>query len=349
MKKNSFLLALVVILASFGFSVNGQSNISLSGAGSTFVMPFYNMAFQKYTSYTQVKLTYGGIGSGGGIRSLKDKVVDFGASDAFLSDEQMAAMPAPVVEIPTCSGAVVLAFNLPGIHVIKLTPQALTDIYMGKITNWSSPELKKLNPGVNFPNLAVTVVYRSEGSGTTNIFTNYLSKVSPEWKNQIGFGTTVKWPVGIGAKGNPGVAGTVSQTVGAIGYVGSEYAFAEKISYALMQNKSGKFIKPSIASIGAAGKGKMPQDTRVMITNSSDVNAYPIAGFTWVILYKEQNYNNRSFAQADALLKLWDWMLSPYAQAIGVQVNYTSLPASVVALDKKILRTVTYNGKPILK
>jgi phosphate transport system substrate-binding protein len=349
MKKNSFLLALVVILASFGFSVNGQSNISLSGAGSTFVMPFYNMAFQKYTSYTQVKLTYGGIGSGGGIRSLKDKVIDFGASDAFLSDEQMAAMPAPVVEIPTCSGAVVMAFNLPGIHVIKLTPQALTDIYLGKITNWNSPELKKLNPGVNFPNLAITVVYRSEGSGTTNIFTNYLSKVSPEWKNQIGFGTTVKWPVGIGAKGNPGVAGTVSQTVGAIGYVGSEYAFAEKISYALMQNKSGKFIKPSIASIGAAGKGKMPQDTRVMITNSSDVNAYPIAGFTWVILYKEQNYNNRSFAQADALLKLWDWMLSPYAQAIGVQVNYTSLPASVVALDKKILRTVTYNGKRILK
>jgi phosphate transport system substrate-binding protein len=349
MKKNSFLLALVVILASFGLSASGQSNISLSGAGSTFVMPFYNMAFQKYTSYTQVKLTYGGIGSGGGIRSLKDKVVDFGASDAFLSDEQMAAMSAPVVEFPTCSGAVVMAFNLPGIHVIKLTPEALTDIYMGKITNWNSPELKKLNPGVNFPNLAITVVYRSEGSGTTNIFTNYLSKVSTEWKNQIGFGTTVKWPVGIGAKGNPGVAGTISQTVGAIGYVGSEYAFAEKISYALMKNKSGKYIKPTIASISAAGKGKMPQDTRVMITNSSDVNAYPIAGFTWVILYKEQNYNNRSFAQADALLKLWDWMLSPYAQAIGVQVNYTSLPPSVVALDKKILRTVTYNGKPILK
>jgi phosphate transport system substrate-binding protein len=349
MKKIGLFLALALVFASCNSGKKNSSPVSLSGAGSTFVMPFYNMAFQKYTPLTGVKITYGGIGSGGGIRSLKDKVVDFGASDAFLTDAQMAAMTAPVVEFPTCSGAVVIAFNLPGIQEIKLTSDVLANIYLGKIKQWNDPALKQLNPGVKLPGLAITVVYRSEGSGTTNIFTNYLSKISPVWKDKVGFGTTVKWPTGIGAKGNPGVAGTIGQTVGAVGYVGSEYAFAEKISYALIKNQAGNYIKPTIASISAAGKGDMPEDTRVMITNSSDSAAYPIAGFTWVILYKEQNYDNRSLAQAEALLKLWDWMVSPDAQAIGVQVNYTSLPASVVALDKKILRTVTYNGQPVLK
>ncbi|MDR3652113.1 MAG: phosphate ABC transporter substrate-binding protein PstS [Paludibacter sp.] len=347
MKKNNLFLSLVVFFATITTSAFGQ--VSLSGAGSTFVMPFYNMAFGKYSPETGVKVSYGGIGSGGGINSLKDKVVDFGASDAYLDDQMLAKMPAKVIQFPTCSGAVVMAFNLPGITEIKLTPAVLADIYLGKITNWDSPLLKKLNPMVKFPNKAITVVYRSDGSGTTNIFTNYLTKVSPEWKEKVGFSTSVKWPAGIGAKGNPGVAGTISQTEGAIGYVGSEYAFAEKISYALMLNKSGKFIKPTIASISAAGKGVMPADTRIMITNSSDPAAYPIAGFTWILLYKEQNYSNRSLKQAEALLKLLDWMVGKDAQAIAVKVNYTPLPASVVLLDKKILRTVTYNGRPILK
>ncbi len=348
MKTKNLFLSLAVVLSALGSSVKGQS-VTLSGAGSTFVMPFYNMAFNKFTPETGIKVTYGGIGSGGGIRSLKDKVVDFGASDAYLDDKQMDEMPAKVVQFPTCSGAVVMAFNLPGISEIKLTPAVLAGIYLGQITNWNSPMFKKFNPGVKFPDKAITVVYRSDGSGTTNIFTNYLSKISPMWKEKVGFSTSVKWPAGIGAKGNPGVAGTISQTIGAIGYVGSEYAFAEKISYALMLNKSGYFIKPTIASIAAAGKGTMPTDTRVMITNSSDREAYPIAGFTWVLLYKEQNYNKRSLKQAEDLLKLWDWMVSKDAQAIAVKVNYTPLPASVVALDKKILRTITYNGKPILK
>jgi phosphate transport system substrate-binding protein len=354
MKKFSFfslLLALALVFASChsGKKNGSQSSVTLSGAGSTFVMPFYTTAFQKYTPITGVKVSYGAVGSGAGIRSLKDRVVDFGASDAFLNDSLMKTMPAPVVEFPTCSGAVVMAFNLPGIQDMKLTPDVLANIYLGKIKKWNDPALVQLNPGVKFPNLPITVVYRSDGSGTTNIFTNYLTKVSPEWKAKYGYGTTVNWPAGIGGKGNTGVAGTISQTVGAIGYVESTYAFAQKISYASIKNQAGNFIKPDFASTSAAGKGTMPQDTRIMITNSPDPAAYPIAGFTWVMIYKEQNYNNRTLAQAEALLKLWDWMLSPDGQAVAQQLNYVPLPASVVALDKSILRTVTYNGKPILQ
>jgi phosphate transport system substrate-binding protein len=346
MKKTSLFLSLIVGFASIATSVFGQA--SLSGAGATFPLPFYNMAFQKYTETTGVKVSYGGVGSGAGIKSLADKIVDFGASDAFLNDEKLAAMPAPVVHIPTCSGAVVVAFNVPGISTILLTPNVLVDILLGKINNWNDKALKKLNPKVKFPNLAITVVYRSDGSGTTNMFTDYLTKVSAEWKSKIGFGTAVKWPVGIGAKGNPGVAGTITQTKGAIGYVGSEYSFAQKIPTAYIMNKAGKFIKPSLATVSAAGKGTIPADTRVMLTNSDAALAYPIAGFTWLLIYKEQNYNNRTEAQAKETLKLINYMLDAEAQKIASQVNYAPLPEGVVKQAKAILKTVTYNGKPVL-
>ncbi|MDD5183807.1 MAG: phosphate ABC transporter substrate-binding protein PstS [Paludibacter sp.] len=346
MKKKSLFLSLVAILATISSSAFGQS---LSGAGATFPLPFYNMAFQKYTESTGVKVTYGGIGSGGGIRSLSDKVVDFGASDAFLSDKELAEMPATIVHMPTCSGAVVVAFNLPGIQSINLTSDVLVNILLGKIKNWNDPSLKKLNASVKFPDMPITVVYRSDGSGTTNMFTDYLTKVSKEWANKLGSGKTVNWPVGVGAKGNPGVAGTISQTKGSIGYVGSEYSFAQKIPTAYLKNKAGKFIKPSMASISAAGQGTIPADTRVMLTNSDAPYAYPIAGFTWIIIYKEQNYNNRTLAQAEATLKLLSWMLTPDAQKIAPTVNYASLPEAVVKKANAILRTVTYNGKPVLK
>lgn len=346
MKKSIYLTVLLSILTAFNSLIDAQS---ISGAGATFPQPFYNTAFVMYNKLTKEKVTYGGIGSGGGIRSLKDKIVDFGASDAFLSNAEIKEMPASIVHIPTCSGAVVVAFNLPGVNQIKLTPNVLVEIFAGKITNWNHPSLRKLNPGVRFPNKVITVVHRSDGSGTTNMFTDYLSKISEYWNSRIGAGKTVNWPVGIGAKGNPGVAGTVHQTVGSIGYIGSEYAFAERISSALLQNKSGKFVKASIASTSAAGKGNIPADTRIMLTNSSAKDAYPIAGFTWLILYKEQNYNHRSFAQAQATLKLIDWMIGHGAQNVAIKTNYAPLPAKVAARAKAILRTVTYNGKRILK
>ena len=358
MKKLLIFMAVVVGLASCQnpnstkskkTTKSAMANISLAGAGSTFAAPFYNTIFRKYTQQTGIPVSYGVIGSGAGIRSIRDKVVDFGASDAFLSNADMAKMPATVVHIPTCSGAVVIAFNLPGIETMKLTPEVLTKIFMGKITDWNNAELKKLNPGVKFPNLAITVVHRSDGSGTTYIFSDYMSKISPEWKNQVGTGKALKWPTGMGAKGNPGVAGTISQTVGTVGYIGSEYAFAQKISFAMLKNKSGNFIKPSIASVSAAGQGEIPADTRVMETNSSAPNAYPISGFTWIILYKNQAYNHRSFAQAQTTLQLLNWMVSPEAQGIAKKVNYAPLPEKVVKMAKHILRTVTYNGKPLLK
>jgi len=345
MKKIGLFLAFALMTA----TAFCQSEISLSGAGATFPLPFYNMAFGNYTKTTGEKVTYGGVGSGAGIKSLTDKVVDFGATDAFLSDADLKAMPATIVHIPTCSGAVVVSFNLPGITEIKMTPEILVDILLGEIKNWDNASLKKLNPGVKFPNLAITVVYRSDGSGTTNMFTDYLTKVSKEWKTKVGVGKSVKWPVGIGAKGNPGVAGTVHQTVGAIGYIGSEYAFAEKISSVALRNQAGKFIKASIASISAAGKSEIPADTRTMLTNSPAASAYPISGFTWLILYKEQAYNKRSLAQVKATLKLIEYMVSPAAQSIASKVNYAPLPPAVVAKAKAILRTVTYDGKPVVK
>ena len=345
MKKIGLFLAFVLVSAA-AFS---QSEISLSGAGATFPLPFYNMAFEQYTKTTGQKISYGGVGSGAGIKSLSDKVVDFGASDAFLSDKELSAMPASVVHIPTCSGAVVVAFNVPGVEAIKLTPAVLVDIFMGKIKNWNNPALKKLNPTIKFPNLEMTVVYRSDGSGTTNMFTDYLTKVSKEWADKLGAGKTVKWLTGIGAKGNPGVAGTISQTKGSIGYVGSEYSFAQKIPTAYIQNKAGKFIKPSIATISAAGKSTIPADTRIMLTNSAAPLAYPISGFTWILLYKDQNYANRSLEQAQATVKLIDWVMSAEAQKIAQTVNYAPLPASVVKQAKTILRSITYNGKPVIK
>ncbi len=346
MKKISLLLTGLFLLSAAGSTVKAQS---LSGAGATFPEPFYNTAFIQYAKMTGAKVTYGGIGSGGGIRSLTDKIVDFGATDAFLSDDELKAMPASIVHIPTCSGAVVVAFNLPGIQEIKLNPDLLTKIFMGEITKWNDASLKKINPTVKFPNMDITVVHRSDGSGTTNMFTDYLTKVSNVWATKVGAGKSVNWPVGIGAKGNPGVAGTVSQTAGSIGYVGSEYAFAQKISSALLQNKAGNFIKASIASTSAAGKGTMPDDTRIMITNSTAEDAYPIAGFTWLILYKEQNYNNRSLKQAQATLNLIYWMINSDAQAIATKTNYAPLPAAVVTKAKAILQTVTYDGKQVMK
>ena len=350
------LLILVTVLTLL-VSCNGggkkvtanDKKVSITAAGATFPMPFYNLAFKKYTEVTGVPMTYGGIGSGGGIRSLQDKVVDFGASDAFLSDKELSDMPAAIVHIPTCMGAVVIAYNLPGVENLKMIPELLENIFMGTITKWNDPKMKAVNPDIKFPDTKITVVYRSDGSGTTNIFSDYMTKVSKLWSEKVGTGKSLNWPVGIGAKGNPGVAGTISQSVGAIGYIGSEYAFAQKIQYAMVQNSSGNFINPDIKTVTSAAKGQIPADTRVMVTNSSDPEAYPISGFTWIILYKEQSYNGRTLAQAEAGVKFLDWLVNSDAQAIAVSVNYASLPSDVSSVAKNILRSITFNGKPVLK
>jgi len=352
MKKIIFSFTLFAILVSCNSggkkTASDDKKVSLTSAGATFPMPFYNLAFKKYGEKTGTYINYGGIGSGGGIRSLRDKVVDFGASDAFLSDKELSEMPSEVIHIPTCMGAVVIAYNLPGVDNLKMTPELLEKIFMGAITQWNDSKIKAVNSGLNLPDIRITVVYRSDGSGTTNIFSDYMSKVSSQWKEKIGVGKSLNWPVGIGAKGNPGVAGTISQSVGSVGYIGSEYAFSQKIQYVRVQNSSGNYINPDIKTVSLAAKGQIASDTRTMVTNSTDPDAYPISGFTWIILYKEQSYNGRSFAQAESIVKFLEWLIGPDAQAIAESVNYASLPPEVSALAMHILRTVTFDGKPVL-
>ncbi|MCY1636190.1 phosphate ABC transporter substrate-binding protein PstS [Marinifilum sp. D737] len=355
MKKFQLLFTAVIavaLMASCGNAgkdktASNKKAKTITGAGATFPQPFYNKIFKSYTKEKGLLVTYGGIGSGGGIRSLKDKIVDFGASDAFLNDKKLADMPAEVLHVPTCLGAVVAAYNLPGKPELKFTPELMEGVFMGKINKWNDAKIAAVNPDVELPDMEITVVYRSDGSGTTFIFSDYMSKVSAEWKEQIGAGKALKWPVGIGAKGNPGVAGTISQTEGAIGYIGSEYAFAMGIPIASIQNKSGNFILPSVESVSASAKGEMPADTRVSLTNTDAADGYPISSFTWLILYKEQNYNDRSADQAAQTIKLIEWVVSPEAQKETTKVHYAPLPEAAVAKAKAVLGKVTYNGKAL--
>ena len=351
------LLIILIAIAVFVSCQNNKKksadkvvkNVSLSAAGATFPMPFYNQLISDYATKTGILVTYGGIGSGGGIRSLKDKVVDFGATDAFLTNEQAAELSAPIVHVPTCLGAVVLAYNLPGVTALKLKNEVLAKIFMGEIKKWNDTQIKSDNPDVKLPDLNISVIYRSDGSGTTFIFSDYMSKISEKWAKEIGTGKSLNWPTGMGAKGNPGVAGTIKQTEGAFGYIGSEYAFAQKLPYVSLQNKAGNFIEPSLKAISAAAKAEIPADTRVMLTNSIDPEAYPISAFTWIILYKEQAYSDRSRQQAEETIKFLDWLISSDAQAIAQKVDYAPLPENVAGLAKNILKSVTYNGETILK
>lgn len=356
MKKLFSLLIMAALLLTVVSCGNKKGEVSnakakiLNGAGATFPQPFYNKIFKTYTkSVGKILVTYGGIGSGGGIRSLKDKVVDFGATDAYLNDKKLAAMPSEVLHIPTCLGAVVIAYNLPGKPKLQLTPKVMEGIFMGKITKWNDRAIAELNKGVKLPSMDITFVHRSDGSGTTFIFSDYMSKVSPAWKEKVGAGKSLKWPVGLGAKGNPGVAGTIASTEGAIGYIGSEFAFAQDIPFAKIQNKSGNFIDPSISSVSASAKGSIPADTRVTLTNTDAPDGYPITSFTWLIFYKEQAYDGRSQDQALQTMKLLDWIVSPDAQKTTKKVHYAPLPDAAVAKAKAIIRKVTYNGKQLLK
>mgnify|MGYP000465864228 CR=1 FL=1 len=348
------ILAIFVLSACSNSGKNAKeksassSKVTLTAAGATFPMPYYNMVFKAYTSETGTLLTYGGIGSGGGIRSLTDKVVDFGATDAYLNDEKLAEMPADVVHIPTVLGAVVIAYNLPGVEGLKLSNELLEKIFMGEITKWNDSQIAANNSGLSLPDKDIAVIHRSDGSGTTYIFSDYMSKISSKWADEVGKGKALQWPTGMGAKGNPGVAGTIKQTEGAIGYIGSEYAFAQKIQTALVQNSSGNYIEPSIASVSAAAKGEIPADTRVMLTNSDDPEAYPISGFTWIILYKDQNYNGRSKEQAMGTVQFLDWLVSAEAQGQAEKVHYAPLPDAAATKAKAILRSVKYGNEALL-
>lgn len=319
---------------------------SLSGAGATFPEPFYSMAFDSFNTVSGHTVNYGGIGSGGGVRNLKDKIVDFAGSDAFLSDEEMSDMDA-VVHVPTCMGAVVLAYNLPDIAELRLSGEVVADIFSGAITRWDDVRIKALNPTTKLPNKTIIPVFRSDGSGTTFVFTHYLSQVSEDWSGRFGAAKSVDFPVGQAAKGNPGVSSVVSQTPYSIGYIGSEYAFAQQIPMAVLQNSRGEFVSPTVESISAAAKGDLSADTRTMITNSEAQGAYPISCFTWLIVYREQHYADRSEAQAKATVELLKFMLSNTTQQSANLVNYAPLPKSMVKTSLENIKQITYDGAPI--
>ncbi len=348
--RTMMLVAVAFAMASCGGSAtngNGKGQ-KLSGAGATFPLPFYNVVFEKFAQINGDEVAYGGIGSGGGVRNLKDKIVDFAGSDAFLSDKEMSEMP-QVIHVPTCMGAVVLAYNLDGVKNLNLDGELIADIFAGKVKKWNDERLVALNPEIDLPNKEIIPVFRSDGSGTTFVFTDYLSKVSSEWAEKYGAGKSVNFPKGQAAKGNPGVASVISQTKNSIGYVGSEYAFAQKIPYAKIKNKQGEIVEPTTKSISAAAAGEIPEDTRCSITNADATGAYPISCFTWIIIYKEQHYADRSKEQAQATIELLKYILSDKAQDITSKVHYAPLPAKAKELSLKNLKSVTFDGQPILK
>ena len=347
--KNAAKALSLIVLASSLTVAKAQDDKTILGAGSTFIYPLFSKQFSEYNKKTGIQVNYQSIGSGGGILQLTNKTVDFGASDGPLNDEQTKKIAVPALHVPMASGAVVLTYNLPGDNNnIVLTPDVIADIFLGKIKTWGDNRILSLNKGVKIPALPIIVAHRSDGSGTTNIFTNYLSKVSPEWKTKVGSGGAVNWPTGLGGKGNEGVSGLVKQTPGAIGYVELIYALQNKMDYARVVNQKGKIILPSLASVTAAGKVKMPDDAKIFITNTDAPDGYPISGFCWAILYKEQNYNGRSAAKAKNVLDLLWWNIHE-GQAFTTGLNYAPLSKEALKIAEKILKSATYNGKPILK
>ena len=343
-KLAALLFAATAILIA---SCSGSNQKKIAGAGATFPLPFYNMAFQTYQKSTDISVTYGGIGSGGGIRSLTDKIVDFAGSDAYLSEKEMREMDAKVLHIPSCLGAVVLAYNLPGIENLNLDGEIIADIYLGKITSWDDARIIKLNPEKKLPKMPINPVYRSDGSGTTFVFSDYLTKVSNEWADKMGVSKSLNWNVGVASKGNPGVAGTIKSTVGSIGYIGSEYSFALKIPVANLKNSSGNIVEPTLASISASASGEIPEDMRFMITNSNAADAYPISCFTWLLVYAEQGYDERTLEQAQITVNLIKWMISKEAQDLTSKVHYAPLPKKVEVMAMDALKKITYNGETI--
>lgn len=325
---------------------NQRKNLTISGAGATFPYPYYSIVFRDYMQKNKgITINYGGIGSGGGIRSLRDCSVDFGASDAFLSEKEIAKMPGEVIHIPTCMGGIVMAYKLSGIDSLRLTGQLVSDIFMGNITHWNDARLKAINPDVNLPNLAITPVYRSDGSGTTYNFSDYLSTVSPTWNEKMGKGKALKWDAGIAAKGNPGVAGIVQQTEGAIGYIGSEYALTLKLPAAKLKNKAGNFVDARLETISAAANVDLPDDMRATIIDSADPNAYPISLFTWILVYKEQNFAGHSLDEAEQLIDLLKYIISDEGQEVASKINYAPLSEQALEKTRHLIGQITYNEK----
>ncbi len=346
MKKLIYALFFGLFSLSFVTGTSMAGSKELTGAGATFPYPLYSRIFSEYYRAHGVKVNYQAIGSGGGIRQLMAKIVDFGASDAYVDDNGLKKFSAPIVHIPMTAGAVVLSYNLPGNPKLKLTPSIISGIFLGKITRWDDPEIAKANPDIKLPKLNILVIHRSDGSGTTFIFSDYLSKISNEWQKKVGRGKALKWPVGLGAKGNAGVAGMIKQIPGAIGYVELIYALNNHMSYAAIQNRSGNFVEPSINSVSAAADIELPDDMRVSLTDTSAEQGYPIAGFTWVLVYKDLKNGGLSKDKAQELINLLWWM-THQGQRYASPLHYAPLSKVAQRKAEAIIRSIVYNGRPL--
>jgi phosphate transport system substrate-binding protein len=313
---------------------------TINGAGATFPFPIYSKWFSEYNKkFPNVQINYQSIGSGGGIRQLTAQTVFFGATDGPMTKDQQLAAPGNILHLPTVLGAVVPVYNIEGVTAeVKFDGPALADIFLGKIAKWNDPAIAKLNPGVNLPNTDIAVVHRSDGSGTTYIFADFLGKVSPEWKKRVGISTALNWPVGLGGKGNEGVAGLVKQTPGSIGYVELIYALQNRIAFGSVKNLSGKFVRATIEGVTAAAASAasaMPADFRVSITNAPGDAAYPISSFTWLLFYE----NPKDKAAAKTMVEFMKWALAD-GQKFAKDLGYAPLPDAVVKLEMEALKKI---------
>jgi phosphate transport system substrate-binding protein len=342
----SFLMTLVILMAAAGDGTAKEQE--LIGAGATFPYPLYSKMFDVYSKEYGVKVNYQAIGSGGGIRQLTNKTVDFGGSDAIMSEADLKEASAPILHIPTCAGAVVLSYNLPGSPQLKFTSDVIGDLFLGKIGKWNDRRLSDINPGVKLPDMNVTVVHRSDGSGTTFIFADYLSKVSTEWKEKVGAGTSLNWPTGLGGKGNPGVAGLVKQTPGSIGYVELIYALQNKMPYGMVKNKKGNFVTATLAATSKAADINLPDDMKVSLTDTDAPEGYPISGFTWILVYKDQAYGDRSEEKTKELVKLLWWMTHE-GQKYTEPLEYAPLSKKAVEKAEKLIKSISYKSSVVMK
>jgi len=344
------LTGMILVALFFAVWYGGEpasAQMLVNGAGATFPYPLYSKWFDEYAKVDQsVRFNYQSIGSGGGIRQITARTVDFGASDGPMTDEQLKQAPGELLHIPMVMGAVVATYNLPRNPKLRFTPDVLAGIFLGKITRWNDTRIQAANPEVSLPNQPIIVVHRSDGSGTTYIWVDYLSKVSKEWEQKVGRGTSVNWPVGLGGKGNEGVAGQVKNTPGALGYVELAYAITNKLPAASIRNRAGKFVEPTIESTTAAAAGaakNMPADFRVSLTDPPGEDAYPVAGFTWLLVYKGQSDE----VKGRGLVKFLWWAIHE-GQKYAPTLLYAPLPSQVVKLVEAKIKQLTYRGEPLL-
>ena len=332
------VLAVLLVLGTIAVAEGGQ--VLLNAAGATFPYPIYSKWFDQYhQAHGNVQINYQSIGSGGGIRQLLDKTVDFGASDGPMSDDQLKTANVPILHFPTVLGAAIPSYNVPGVQGdLNFTPEALSGIFLGKITKWNDPAIVSANPGVKLPGDDIVVVHRSDGSGTSYIWTDYLSKVNPEWQTKVGKATSVNWPVGLGGKGNEGVSALIQQTPGSLGYIELIYAIQNKLPYGKVKNSSGVFVKADLASVSAAAAATaklMPDDFRVSITNPEGKAAYPIASFTWLLIPSKF----ADTAKRDVVKDFLKWMMTDGQQSCEA-LSYAKLPKEVVAKEMKAIAQI---------